>query len=201
MFDARFRRWIAPALAAPASALGRLGVTANQVTVAGFVLAVAGAAVVGSGRPLVGMALWLQSRLFDAIDGAVARQTDGKAGFGGFLDLTLDMLAYSLMATAFARIHPEDPTVWLLVLVGYVGCITTTAVLSSILEQRRVLIPANDRSLQFTAGFAEAGETTIVYLLLAVLPGWAAWIATGWVLLLFATVLQRIVIARRLLGG
>ena len=161
----------------------------------------AAAAAIAAGRPIVGTALWLLSRLCDAIDGALARDSGGGGDFGGFLDLTLDMLAYSMMAVAFASLHPEHGTVWLLILVGYVGCITTTAVLSSILERRRVAVAENDRSLQFTAGFAEAGEVTVVYLLVAFLPAWAGWVATGWVVLLFATVIQRIAIARRLLRG
>ncbi len=199
MFDAPFRRFIAPALLAPVGALRRWGVTANQVTVAGFVGGLAAAAAIAAGRPIVGTALWLLSRLCDAIDGALARESGGGGDFGAFLDLTLDMLAYSLMAVAFASLHPAPGTIWLLVLVGYVGCITTTAVLSSILERRQAAVAENDRSLQFTAGFAEAGETTIVYLLLAFLPTWAGWVAAGWVVLLFATVIQRIVIAGRLL--
>ena len=199
MFDAPFRHWIAPVLVAPAGALRRWGITANQVTVAGFVGGLAAAAAITTGGPLIGITLWLLSRLCDAIDGALARQSGGGGDFGGFLDLTLDMLAYSMMVVAFASLDPVHGTVWLLVLVGYVGCITTTAVLSSILERRGVAVPENDRSLQFTAGFAEAGEATIVYLLVAILPTWTGWVATGWVVLLFATVIQRIAIAGRLL--
>lgn len=199
MFDARFRRGIGPLLEAPARTIRRWGVTANQVTVVGFIVSGAGAFAVAIDRPFLGLSLWLLSRLLDAIDGVMARQAGIEDGFGGFLDITLDMLAYSLMATAFALRHPEHQLVWLLILVGYVGCITTTASLSSVLEHQRITFSDNDRSLQFTPGFAEAGETTIVYILLTVAPAWSLWIAGAWAVVLFATTIQRIVIARRLL--
>lgn len=197
MFDDRFRRWIAPALRPPARALANAGVTANQVTVTGFVLAAVAAWAVAAGRPAAGMAFWLASRLLDAVDGAVAREAGALSGFGGYLDLTLDMAAYSLMAVAFGIVHPEHQLSWLLILMGYVLCITTTAVLSSILERRRASIPGNDRSIQFAPGFAEAGETTLVYLALAALPGWAGPIASAWVVVLLMTAVQRTLIARR----
>lgn len=200
MFDASFRRLLEPVLRGPAARLAASGVTANQVSVAGFGLAMVAAGAVAAGRPLLGMGFWLASRLLDAVDGAVARAAGQGSTFGGFLDLTLDMAAYSLMVVAFAWVHPEQQLLWLLVLVGYVLCITTTAVLSSLLEQRRHQLPGNDRSLQFTAGFAEGGETTIVYLLLVLLPDGAALIAGVWVVVLLATAVQRSVVARRLLG-
>ncbi len=200
MFDDRFRRWLAPILQGPADFLVRTGATANQVTAGGFALALGSAVAVAAGRPALGMTIWIASRLLDGLDGAVARRAGVTSGLGGFLDITLDMAAYSLMVVAFAIRHPAHQLQWLLILVGYVLCITTTAVLSSILEHRRALIAGNDRSLQFTAGFAEAGETTVVYVLLALFPGWAGPIALGWVLVLGATVIQRITLARQLLN-
>ncbi len=198
MFDERFRRWLAPILQGPADFLVRTGVTANQVTIGGFALAIGSAGAIAAGRPILGIGVWIASRLLDGLDGVVARRS-APSGLGGFLDITLDMAAYSVMVVAFAFRHPVHQLEWLLILVGYVLCITTTAVLSSILERQRAPLPGNDRSLQFTAGFAEAGETTVVYVLLALVPDWAGPIARVWVLVLGATVIQRIRLAQRLL--
>lgn len=201
MFDDRFRRWLAPILQGPADVLVGTGVTANQVTAGGFGLAIGSAGAVAAGRPVLGIALWIAGRLLDGLDGAVARRSTVTSGLGGFLDITLDMAAYSLMVVAFAFRHPVHQLEWLLILVGYVLCITTTAVLSSILERQRAPAAGNDRSLQFTPGLAEAGETTAVYVLLALFPDWVEPIARGWVVVLGATVIQRIMLARRLLDG
>lgn len=199
MFDERFRRFIAPGLSRPARALRAIGVTPNQVSAAGFLVAVGAAGAIASGRPVVGISLWLGSRLLDALDGAVAREGQVGSAFGGFLDVVLDMAAYSLMAVAFAAVQPEQRMLWLLVLTGYVLAITTTAVLSSLLERRQVAVPGNNRSVQFTPGFAEAGETSIVYVALALRPDWARWILVVWLVLLAATAVQRTLAARALL--
>ncbi|MDX2060144.1 MAG: CDP-alcohol phosphatidyltransferase family protein [Gemmatimonadales bacterium] len=199
MFDERFRRFIAPGLGRPARALRAIGVTPNQVSVAGFLVAVGAAGAIASGRPVVGISLWLGSRLLDALDGAVAREGQVGSAFGGYLDVVLDMAAYSLMAVAYAAGQPEQRMLWLLVLTGYVLAITTTAVLSSLLERRQVAVPGNNRSVQFTPGFAEAGETSIVYVALALRPDWARWILVVWLVLLAATAVQRTLTARALL--
>lgn len=199
MFDERFRRFIAPGLSRPARALRAIGVTPNQVSGAGFLVAVGAAGAIASGRPVIGISLWLGSRLFDALDGAVAREGQVGSAFGGYLDVVLDMAAYSLMAVAFAAVQPEQRMLWLLVLTGYVLAITTTAVLSSLLERRQVAVPGNNRSVQFTPGFAEAGETSIVYVALALRPDWARWILVVWLVLLAATAVQRTLTARALL--
>ncbi len=196
MFDERFRRFIAPGLSRPARALRAIGVTPNQVSGAGFLVAVGAAGAIASGRPVIGISLWLGSRLFDALDGAVAREGQVGSAFGGYLDVVLDMAAYSLMAVAFAAVQPEQRMLWLLVLTGYVLAITTTAVLSSLLERRQVAVPGNNRSVQFTPGFAEAGETSIVYVALALRPDWARWILVGWLVLPAATAGQRALTAR-----
>lgn len=201
MFDDRVRRLLGPVLRTPAAALDRLGIGPNLVTVAGFVISLGAAAAVAGGLVAVGMALWLASRLLDALDGAVARIRGSGTPFGGFLDITLDMASYSLMAVGFAVRQPEQWLLWLLVLVGYLLCITTVAVLSSLLERARVAVGDNDRSLQFTAGFAEAGETTVVYLVVAMAPQWATPVLIGWVIVLAATVVQRVLLARRLLDA
>ena len=200
MFDDRFRRFLAPLLTGPAQRLGKIGVTANHLTIFGFLLGTGGAVGVALHRPWLGMGLWLGSRVLDGLDGVVARVSAAATPFGGFLDLTLDMAAYSLMAVAFALVHPGYQLVWLLVLVGYVLCITTAAVLAATLERQQVVLPGIDRSIQLTPGFAEAGETTTFYLLVTVFPGWVGPLATGWVVVLLATAVQRTLLARRLLA-
>jgi len=201
LFDARVRELVGSLLRGPAARFGRAGISPDHLTIAGFVLACAAASLVASGRVWLGIALWLASRLLDALDGLVARASSRATPFGGYLDITLDMTAYSLMAVGFALIHPDHRVAWLLVLVGYVLCITSTAVLSSFLERQRTPVADNDRALQFTPGLAEAGETTVVYLLLAAAPSLAGAIVWVWVALLFATGVQRTLAARRLLRG
>lgn len=198
MLDEPFRRWMADTASAPARWMQRAGVSPNAVTVVGFALSVAGTWPIATGRPVVGIALWLLGRLLDGYDGLLARLSGRTSLFGGFLDITLDMLAYSAMAVAFAWAMPADRTLWMLVLVGYVMAITTTLALSSLLERADQQLGGN-RSLQFTPGLAEGGETTIVYCVIALVPVASRWVLSAWIALLLVTAAARLRLAWRLL--
>jgi phosphatidylglycerophosphate synthase len=198
MLDDPTRRLIEDRCSAVALRLGRAGITPNQLTVGGALLGLLAAFAVAAGRPYTALVLWLISRIVDAFDGLVARVTGQGSLIGGYLDITLDMLAYSAMALGFAWASPAQQLQWLLVLVGYVMAITTTLALSSLLERSGRSV-SGDRSLQFTAGLAEGGETTILYCLLLLLPSWAPGLLWGWIVLLALSALARTALAWRLL--
>lgn len=180
-------------------ALHRLGVTANTVTVVAALLGLTAAALVATRLTWVGIALWLVSRLLDGYDGMLARLAGQTSLFGGYLDITLDMLAYSAMATGFAIATPADRVLWMLVLLGYVLAITTTLALSSLAEKADRQL-GGDRSIQFTRALAEGGETTVVYVVIALAPSLSRYVLMVWIAMLAATAIQRTVLARRLLA-
>ncbi len=198
MIDEPFRRWLARYAAAPVPLLHRLGVTANALSWTGLLLALGATALVARGTPVPGVILWLVSRLVDGYDGMLARHGNTSTLFGGYLDLTFDMFAYAAMACAFAYVMPADRMLWLLVLTGYILAITTTLALSSLAERADRQLGGN-RSIQFTPGIAEAGETTMVYVMLALVPSYSRVVLLLWVVLLFATMLQRSLLAHRIL--
>ena len=198
MLDEPFRQWMARRADGPVSLLARAGVTPNALTWAGFAIAVVSAFVIARGAPRIGIALWLVSRVLDGFDGLLARRSGQSTLYGGYLDIVLDMGAYSAVAIGFAWVMPTYRLQWTLVLVGYVLAITTTLALSSLAERADRQLGGN-RSLQFTPGLAEAGETTIVYVALAMLPAVSEWILHGWIVLLALTAVQRTLLARRLL--
>jgi CDP-diacylglycerol--glycerol-3-phosphate 3-phosphatidyltransferase len=100
------------ALLAPIVRLAvRLHLTANTVTVGGFLIAGAAVLVAGS--------------LLDAVDGALARATGGSTAFGSFLDSTLDRAAEAILYGGVAAyylttaVEPTGPV--LLALVAMAG--------------------------------------------------------------------------------
>ena len=199
MIDDPFRQWLARSWSAPAVALHRAGITANQVTVVAAVLGVTAAALVAVQLTWFGISLWLMSRLLDGYDGMLARLASSSSLYGGYLDITLDMLAYTAMAIAFAIAMPADVLLWMLVLLGYVLAITTTLALSSLAEKADRQL-GDDRSLRFTRALAEGGETTIVYVVIALAPSVSRYALVVWIALLAITVVQRTALARRLLS-
>lgn len=90
-------------LATPiATALGRLGLTPNALTVIGF-LGTCVAAVAASAQGwLAAGVLVLAFGIFDLFDGALARATGRTSKFGAFLDSTLDRTGESLVYAGIA---------------------------------------------------------------------------------------------------
>jgi CDP-diacylglycerol--glycerol-3-phosphate 3-phosphatidyltransferase len=80
--------------------LHALGVTANAVTVAGFLVTIAGTALLASGQPGAALAVLLLGTLSDTLDGQIARLAGGGTRFGAFLDSTLDRLSDAALAVA-----------------------------------------------------------------------------------------------------
>jgi phosphatidylglycerophosphate synthase len=194
-FRARFRLLVDPLV----HALVRAGVTPNQITVVTFLVGVTAAAIVAAGHPLVGIIVWLVSRIGDGLDGALARVAGTTTPFGGFLDITLDMAAYAAMVLGFAQLHPHLAVAWAAVLGGYVVVITTTLALSDAAGVLGRQVSGTDRTFQFTPGITEAGETNVMYVLWAFWPEHVVWLVWVWVAALVATAVQRTHLAWRVL--
>ncbi len=102
MFTQWLRKTFGPILDTVASWLVRLGLTANGVTVIGFLLNVGVALLAAKGRFFASGLLMGLSSVFDALDGAVARQTRGASTFGAFWDSVIDRLSESAIMLGLA---------------------------------------------------------------------------------------------------
>jgi len=67
----------------------------DTLTVVGWTLALCAAVLFGLGYARIAGAVMLLGGLFDALDGAVARESNRISSFGAFLDSTLDRLSES----------------------------------------------------------------------------------------------------------
>jgi phosphatidylglycerophosphate synthase len=75
-----------------ARVLNAVGLTPNSVTLFGFAVCVAGAALVALGWPLYGGVVFLIGGILDLFDGALARLTGKTSPFGALLDSVFDRL-------------------------------------------------------------------------------------------------------------
>jgi phosphatidylglycerophosphate synthase len=201
MFDEPFRARFGPFVRPVARLLARRGVTPDAVTIAAFVLGIGAAVLLASGRTYAALALWLVSRIGDGLDGTLAREIQRSTPFGGYLDITLDMAAYAAMTVGFATLHPHLHAAWLMVLVGYIVVITTTLALSNAAGVLGREVSGTNRTFQFTPGFAEAGETNVMYVLWVLFPQQVPTLVWIWVAVLIATSIQRTHLAWRALRG
>jgi CDP-diacylglycerol--glycerol-3-phosphate 3-phosphatidyltransferase len=86
-----FRQLIRPL----ARVLSSIRVRPDALTIAGWVLSVCAATLFALGYTKTAGAVMLFAGLFDALDGAVARESNLMSSFGAFLDSTLDRLSES----------------------------------------------------------------------------------------------------------
>ena len=97
MFPASVQAWARGCAEAIVSPLVRWHVTANTITVVGFLLNVLTAIVIASNHLSTGGVLLLFSAAFDLLDGAIARVTNSQSRFGAFLDSVLDRYSESVI--------------------------------------------------------------------------------------------------------
>jgi len=172
----------------------RYGLTPNQVTVLGFGFAVVAAVLVALGWTWPAVAVWWTSRLFDGTDGILARETGQVSDFGGYLDIVLDMAAYSLMILGFYAWKPALAGYWIGILIFYVLAITSALSLGALERERGDT--ADNRSLKLAAGLAEGGETGIAYTLMLLFPDRLGLILPLWIAVLAFTIAARTKLAR-----
>ncbi len=81
----------------------RLGLTANTLTVMGFLLNVIAGVLIGFGYLFAGGAVMTALAMpLDALDGELARRTNTQSKFGAFFDSTLDRFAESALLLGLA---------------------------------------------------------------------------------------------------
>jgi len=90
MFTTRFEAWVRRRAQALMSAVGRMPLTPNQVTVVGFCLTVFASGLVAFGQLRWAGVVLIFAGTCDILDGALARSTNAGYPYGAFLDSTLD---------------------------------------------------------------------------------------------------------------
>jgi CDP-diacylglycerol---glycerol-3-phosphate 3-phosphatidyltransferase len=90
MFTTRFEAWVRRRAEALMSAIGRVPVTPNQVTVVGFGLTLLAAILVAFAQLRWAGVVLIFAGTCDILDGALARSTKASYPYGAFLDSTLD---------------------------------------------------------------------------------------------------------------
>lgn len=182
MFDAIARRHIDGPLHWAGKALARAGVRADWMTMAGFLLGMAGCAAIAFSLYTLGLVCILLNRLADGLDGSIARQTRA-TDVGGFLDILLDTIFYSGVPFAFALSRPEFalPAAFLIYsFVGTGGSFLAFAVIAA--KRRMTTTKHGSKSFYYSVGLMEGAETILFFVLFCLFPNHfplLAWIFGG----------------------
>lgn len=183
MFDARWRPRFERAVGPLASTLRRTGVTADQLTAFGLLVAVGAAVAIGKGWLGLGLVLLVISGIPDLLDGAVAKASGTVSARGAFFDSVADRVSDSLLLGGFA---------WYLTRTGH----GEVALVPFLLLGLCFLISyerAKAESLGYSArgGFMERGERLVGLGAALVLPSLMVPLLWAMVVLSALTVVQR----------
>ncbi|MBN2631605.1 MAG: CDP-alcohol phosphatidyltransferase family protein [Rhodobacteraceae bacterium] len=199
MFDGMMRRLIDPPLNRAGRWLAARGVGANGITLAGLGFGLAAAAMIATGLPAwAALGPLLVGRVFDGLDGAVARATT-KTDFGGFLDIFCDFVFYAAIPLAFVLRDPASNGVAGAVLLAsfYVNAASFLGFAILAEKRRMTTVQQGEKSLYYAVGLLEGTETIGFFAFLCLAPALFAPAALIFGALCVVTAAARVVLARR----
>jgi phosphatidylglycerophosphate synthase len=173
-----------------------LRVGAGWFTAAGLITSLAAGALAWRGLTWWALAAFLAGRVFDGVDGAVARRAGTANDLGGYLDQLADTVGYAAVPLGLAA-GIGTTEVWaacaVLVASFYVN-IVSWAYLSALAEKRGAGVAAQGTatSIVMPTGLVEGAETVVLYAAMLAFPGWLP----GWfwlmAVLVAVTIVQRV---------
>jgi len=174
-FSIKVIRW---PLAQSAKLFDKLGVTANQTTLFGFALGCLAFPALIVEQYTLALVFIVLNRICDGLDGALAR-IQGISDAGGFLDISLDFLFYSLIPFGFVLANPEQNAIaGAFLIFSFIGTGTSFLAFAVMAGKRGIDNPVyKNKSLYYMSGLTEGTETIGCFVLFCLLPQHFALIA------------------------
>ncbi|MGF1721204.1 CDP-alcohol phosphatidyltransferase family protein [Vibrio kyushuensis] len=167
-FSIKIVRW---PLAKTAEVLNRFGITANQVTLFGFAVGCVALPALVFEQYLLALFLILVNRTCDGLDGALAR-IQGITDAGGFLDISLDFIFYSLIPFGFVLANPDQNAIaGAFLIFTFIGTGTSFLAFAVMAGKQGIENPVyKHKSLYYMSGLTEGTETIGCFVLFCLLP-------------------------------
>jgi phosphatidylglycerophosphate synthase len=184
---------IKPAIDRLAAVLAAMGMGANLMTLTGFGIGMAAAALIATQHFLLAVLAILLSRLCDGLDGAIARRSH-TTDAGGFLDIALDFVFYAAIPLAFAVADPQrNALAAALLLAAFCGTMSSFLAFAAIAAKRKMdNLAWPDKSFYFLGGLTEATETLTCFVAMCVWPEHFPVIAAVYAAMCLVTTVTRI---------
>ena len=152
--------------------------TPTQLSMVGLFIALAMFGALYQGWFLIGAVLWWLNRIFDGLDGIVAREYDMQSDFGGYLDIMADHVAYIALPVGVILGQPFSEFNWLaltFLLATFYANAASWMYLSAVLEKRDRGAKASGETTTVTMprGLVAGFETIVFFSLFALLPRYA----------------------------
>ena len=177
MFDSRLRPLVDPISNRLGRCLVHFGISANMVTVSGGVIGLLAFHALCLGFYQLALAMILLNRIFDGLDGAVARQ-NGITDLGGYLDIVLDFIFYALIPLGFAIGDPNNALAAAVLITSFVGTGSSFLAFAIMAERRGISTDIRGKkSLYYLGGLTEGFETILVLVVMCIWPIYFQWFA------------------------
>ncbi|MDC3359168.1 CDP-alcohol phosphatidyltransferase family protein [Pseudomonadales bacterium] len=172
MIDSSIRHRIDPAFNAIGKTLSSMGITANQVTIAGFALGMMALPLLAFEMYYSALFMGTLNRVCDALDGAIARD-QGITDVGGYLDIVLDFIFYSAVVFGFILAQPEQAVYGAFLIFSFIGSGTSFLAYSIFAAKNNLTTEARGiKSIYYLGGLTEGFETIITFILMCLLPAY-----------------------------
>ncbi|OLQ90858.1 hypothetical protein BIY21_02285 [Vibrio ponticus] len=178
MLDKFSIKLIRAPLASAASLLSSKGITANQTTLFGFAVGCLALPALALQEYNWALLFIVINRVCDGLDGALAR-IHGITDAGGFLDISLDFLFYSLIPFGFVIANPEQNAVaGAFLIFSFIGTGSSFLAFAVMAGKRGIENPVyQNKSLYYMSGLTEGTETIACFVLFCLFPQHFALIA------------------------
>lgn len=172
--------------------LNSRGVAADALTLSGFVFGVGSTVLIATGFAGTALIPFFVNRLFDGLDGAVARLA-GPTDRGAFLDIALDFAFYALVPLAFALADPtRNAMAACLLLASFMGTASSFLAFAVIAAKRGATSTSfPQKGIYYLGGLTEGTETIVAFTVMCLWPSQFPIVATVFSALALLTTLTR----------
>ena len=191
-----------PAAEHAARRLAARGLSADQVSLAGFAIGLLAALMIALGFPAPAIVPLLLNRALDGIDGAMARLSQA-TDRGAFIDIGLDFLFYAAIPLGFAFADPgANALAAAVLLAAFVGTGTSFLAYAVIAEKRGLKSEAYPtKSFYYLGGLTEGAETIVAFLAMCWWPQYFSGIAYVYAAMCTVTTVTRLLAGWQAFGG
>jgi len=188
---------IKPLLTPVIRLIDKRGITPDQLTFFGFLIGLLALPLLAFQYWYLALAAIIINRIFDGLDGALARYTQQTSSAGGFLDITLDFLFYAAIPLGFILANPEQNSIaGAVLLVSFIGTGSSFLAFAIAAEKYNLERPQfKNKSFYYLNGLTEGTETIALFIAFCIWPEYFTTLA-----LLFAFACT-ITIVTRIYGG
>ena len=146
-------------------------ISANAITLIGFFIGLLGVSFISIKFYFLGLVLIIINRIFDGLDGAIARK-NGVTSLGGYLDITCDFIFYSAVIFGFALAEPKQNSfATIFLLFSFVGTGTSFLAFAAIKKKHNLFLDGRgEKAFYFKSGIIEGTETIVFFIIVCLFP-------------------------------